>query len=82
MIVQCPSCGAAIDAAPVGRQETITVGWPESDAIQVQVTVPVWHCPLCSFEWTDHFAEEIRDDAVRTERARRGGAFPGEETHA
>lgn len=56
----CPECGA----------ENVTTTWeiqviPYGDeGDEISTNVPVRHCKACSFDWLDHEAEDIRDEAV------------------
>jgi len=58
----CALCGAASVRTEM-RTETFEYGSGE-DAANIDVTVPVRICDLCSFEFTDADADDIRHDAV------------------
>lgn len=58
----CQSCGERSAACSLEEQKFVYGAG--DDAVSLTVTVPVWTCESCGFQYTDETAEERRHEAV------------------
>lgn len=63
---ETPRCGYCNSSQLTTRMEHIGLayGQPGPGQVMIPCVIPVRHCTLCSFEFTDWEGEEARDGAV------------------
>ena len=60
--IRCPECGESEFTMSTEEDKFKYDSGPK--AVEVIVSVPVHTCVLCSFQFTDYEAEELRHEAV------------------
>jgi hypothetical protein len=62
--LQCASC-ESLNVKTTMESEEFAYGYPERVQVRLKTVIPVRNCADCGFQWTDHEAEEIHDQAVQ-----------------
>ena len=69
---ECPQCGTAGGIRTLAHRHTFIYGSGKS-GVELTVDVPLRRCTSCDFQYLDHEAERLKDEAVYALTRRRGG---------
>lgn len=62
--LQCPQC-ESLNVKTTMESEEFAYGYPPEVQVRLKTVIPVRSCGDCAFQWTDHEAEEIHEQAVQ-----------------